>query len=251
MKKRKIIGLLLAMTMVVTSFSIAGCGKKGGGSKVQVGIVLPTKDEQRWTQDEKEFTAKLDEAGFTNEVKFSQKDSAVEATNVESLINKQIEVLIICPVDAEAAAASVEKAQDAGIKVISYDRLITNTEAVDYYVTFDSVAVGQMQGQYLVDNAPKDKKNIPLYLYGGADTDNNAFLFFQGAWKALQPKIADGTFKIANSDEAEKVKDKADLNPDNEADRASMDKIIKQVCTAWNDETAKKISRRSYSKCWC
>jgi len=96
-----------------------------------------------------------------------------------------------------------------------------------------------MQGQYLVDNAPKDKKNIPLYLYGGADTDNNAFLFFQGAWKALQPKIADGTFKIANSYEAEKVKDKADLNPDNEADRASMDKIIKQVCTAWNDETAK------------
>ena len=80
-----------------------------------------------------------------------------------------------------AAASAVEAAKKEGIKVISYDRLITNTDAVDYYVTFDSVAVGEAQAQYLVDNAKGT--GVPLYLYAGAASDNNAFLFFQGAWK--------------------------------------------------------------------
>jgi ABC-type uncharacterized transport system ATPase subunit len=100
----------------------------------------------------------------------------------------------------KAAAAAVEEAKAAGVKVISYDRLITNTQAVDYYVTFDSIAVGAQQAQYLVDHATG--KGNPLYLYTGAATDNNAFLFFEGAWKVLQPKIADGTFVIKNSSQA-------------------------------------------------
>ncbi|MDP4171641.1 MAG: substrate-binding domain-containing protein, partial [Bacillota bacterium] len=125
----------------------------------------------------------------------------------------------------------VEAAKKEGIKVISYDRLITNTDAVDYYVTFDSLAVGAAQAQYLVDNAKG--KNVPLYLYAGAASDNNAFLFFQGAWKVLQPKIADGTFKIANSSEAVALKDTADLSRD------QLGKIIGQVTTNWDPNEAK------------
>ncbi len=100
----------------------------------------------------------------------------------------------------KSAAAAVEEAKKAGVRVISYDRLITNTRAVDYFVTFDSKAVGALQAQYLVDHA-KGKGN-PLYLYAGALTDPNAFIFFQGAWEVLQPKIADGTFVIKNSSQA-------------------------------------------------
>ena len=66
-----------------------------------------------------------------------------------------------------------------------------------YYVTFDSIAVGAQQAQFLVDNA--EGTDNPLYLYAGAATDNNAFIFFEGAWQVLQPKIADGTFRIVNS----------------------------------------------------
>ena len=97
----------------------------------------------------------------------------------------------------------VRAAHDAGVKVISYDRLIRETDAVDYYVTFDSVAVGEAQAQYLVDNA--EGSDNPLYLYAGAASDNNAFLFFEGAWNVLQPKIADGTFVIENSSEAVEI----------------------------------------------
>src|SRR5574337_1120469 len=99
-----------------------------------------------------------------------------------------------------AASIALEKAKAAGVKVISYDRLITNTNAVDYYVTFDSLAVGAQQAQYLVDHATG--KGNPLYLYAGALSDSNAFLFFEGAWIILQPKIADGTFVIKNSSQA-------------------------------------------------
>ena len=105
--------------------------------------------------------------------------------------------------------------------MIAYDRLISGTDAVDYYVTFDSNAVGAAQAQYLVDKATGTGN--PLYLYAGASSDNNAFLFFDGAWKVLQPKIANGTFVIKNSSEATALKDKPELTRD------EMAKIIRQL----------------------
>jgi putative multiple sugar transport system substrate-binding protein len=209
----------------------AACGSSGSDSKVSVGIVLPTKDEPRWVQDEQRFKDALDGTKYTTEILFSQGSSAKEKENVETLINKGIEVLIICPQDGDAAAAAVEAAKKEDITVISYDRLITSTDAVDYYVTFDSIAVGAAQAQYLVDHAKGSGQ--PLYLYAGAATDNNAFLFFEGAWSVLQPKIADGTFVIANSSEAVALKDKAKLSRD------EMSKIIGQVTTNWDPNEAK------------
>jgi putative multiple sugar transport system substrate-binding protein len=199
-----------------------------------VGIVLPTKDEPRWIQDETRFTEALTAAGYDVEILFSQGDSAKEKANVESLISKGIKVLIICPQDGTAAAAAAEEAHDAGVKVISYDRLIRDTEAVDYYVTFDSIAVGAQQAQYLVDHATGTGN--PLFLYAGAASDNNAFLFFEGAWNVLQPKIADGTFVIKNSSEAVALQDKATLTRD------EMSKIIGQVTTNWDFNTAKNLA---------
>lgn len=245
--KKKMLSLLLAATMVLGT--LAGCGSaksddtedtsakteddaKDTDGDVQVGIVLPTKDEPRWLQDQEQFEQILDDAGFTNQVLFSQGSSATEKTNVETLISQGIEVLIICAQDGAAAAAAVEEAKDAGVTVIAYDRLITGTDAVDYYVTFNSFAVGEAQGQYLIDNAPEGT-GIPLYLYAGAATDNNAFIFFEGAWSVLQPKIADGTFTIVNSSEAVALQDKAELTRDEIAT------IIGQVTTDWDFNVAK------------
>ena len=223
----KFVSLMLVVMIFATM--IAACSKSN--NKVDVGIVLPTKDEPRWVQDEQRFKDALSGSKYTTEILFSQGSSAKEKENVETLINKGIKVLIICPQDGNAAAAAVEAAKKEGIKVISYDRLITNTDAVDYYVTFDSLAVGAAQAQYLVDHAKGNGQ--PLYLYAGAASDNNAFLFFEGAWKVLQPKIADGTFKIANSSEAEALKGNGSLSRD------ELGKIIGQVTTDWNPNEAK------------
>src|ERR1051325_3835132 len=111
-------------------------------TKLAVGIVLPTKDEPRWLQDEARFKEALSAAGYDVEILFSQGDSAKEKANVETLITKGVKVIIITPQDGKAAAAAAEEAHAAGIKVVSYDRLILDTDAVDYYVTFDSGAVG-------------------------------------------------------------------------------------------------------------
>ncbi len=222
----------LTLTVIMLSMLVAACNANGSGSgKISVGIVLPTKDEERWVQDEQRFKDAIKDTKYKTEILFSQGSPAKEKENVETLINKGVKVLIICPPDGDAAAAAVEAAKKEGIKVISYDRLITNTDAVDYYVTFDSVAVGEAQAQYLVDHAKGSGQ--PLYLYAGAASDNNAFLFFEGAWNVLQPKIADGTFKIANSSEAEALKDTAKLSRD------QMSKIIGQVTTNWDANEAK------------
>ncbi|WP_186575850.1 sugar ABC transporter substrate-binding protein [Aquibacillus kalidii] len=233
-KKFKFLPTLFAI--ITIAFIAVGCssessGGSGGSSSVDVGIVLPTKDEPRWVQDEERFKAALDDSDYTTEILFSQGSSDKEKQNVETLISKGIDVLIIAPHDGAAAGAAVEAAKDEGITVIAYDRLITDTDAVDYYVTFDSIAVGEAQGQYLIDNA--EGTGIPLYLYAGASSDNNAFLFFEGAWNVLQPKIADGTFVIANSSEAEALKEKAELSRD------ELGKILGQVTTNWDPNEAK------------
>lgn len=208
--------------------------------KLAVGIVLPTKDETRWTQDEARFKEALAAAGYDVEILFSEKDSAKEKANVEALITKGVKVIIITPVDGVAAAAAAEAARAAGVKVISYDRLIRDTDAVDYYVTFDSIAVGAQQAQYLVDNATGTGN--PLYLYAGAASDNNAFIFFEGAWGVLQPKIADGTFVVKNSSEAIALAGKATLTREEQA------KIIAQITTDWAPATAKALAESDLTK---
>ncbi len=239
MKGKKFVWMLLSI-LIVSSFALAACGGEAtptettGGETLAVGIVLPTKDEPRWIQDENRFKDALEKENYSVEILFSQGDSAKEKQNVETLISKGIKVLIICPHDSTAAAASAEAARAAGVKVISYDRLITDTEAVDYYVTFDSVSVGKAQGQYLVDHATGTGN--PLYLYAGAASDNNAFLFFEGAWSVLQPKIVDGTFVIKNSSEAVALQDKPTLT------REEMGRIIGQVTTNWDFNVAKNLA---------
>ena len=217
-----------------SDFPSLGGGAAVPAGKLAVGIVLPTKDEPRWIQDETRFRDALKAAGYEVEILFSQGSSAKEKENVEALITKGIKVLIICPQDGSAAAAAAEAANKAGVKVISYDRLIRDTTAVDYYVTFDSVAVGEAWGQYLIEQASGKGNN--LYLYAGAASDNNAFLFFEGAWNKLQPKIADGTFVIKNSSEAVALMNKATLTRD------EMAKIIGQVTTNWDFNTAKNLA---------
>ena len=238
--------LLILSVLVIGSMIFAACTPKTEpaeepgveepepAEELAVGIVLPTKDEPRWIQDQTRFQDKLSELGYDVEILFSQADPSQEKANVETLITKGVKVIILCPHDSAAAAASAEAAREAGVTIVSYDRLITDTEAVDYYVTFDSVAVGAAQAQYLVDKA--EGEGNPLYLYAGAATDNNAFLFFEGAWNVLQPKVADGTFYIVNSDKAVEMQDKAELTRD------EMGEIIGQITTNWDFDDAKSLA---------
>ncbi len=222
MKRISILLMAVLSMVVVGSMAFA---------QVQIGVVLPTKDEPRWIQDQTRFETAFKTAGIPTQILFSQGDTAKEKANVESLISSGAKVIVICPQDGAGAAAAADEARAAGVKVISYDRLILGTASVDYYVTFDSFAVGAAWGKFLVSKATGKKNN--LYLYAGAASDNNAFIFFAGAWSILQPKIADGTFVIKNSSEAVKLQGKMTLTRDEEG------AIIGQVTTNWNFGDAK------------
>ena len=229
---KKLVSLLLVLVMVLGL--CVGCGAK---DELDIGIVLPTKDEDRWLADEATFLKLIEEKGYKAEIMYSQADPAIEKSNVEALIEKGVKVLLICPFDGAAAASTVEMAKAEGVQVISYDRLITGTDAVDYYVAFESAKIGEAMGQYLVDQAAAyGGSGLNLYLYSGALTDNNSFTYFQGNWNALQPKIADGTFIVRNSEVAMKYKDIKDLSYD------QLYEIMQSVDTEWTPSVAKSLA---------
>lgn len=195
---------------------------RGGVLDVPIGIVIPSvyARHQAGLQDA------LKSAGYSAQILYSQ-DSATEKKEVETLIRRGVEVLILTPQDSAAAAPAAREARAAGVKVIAYDRLILDPAAVDYYVTFDNAATGAAQAQYLIDKAGGTTGNS-LYLYAGNSTDNNSFAFLEGAWEKLQPKLVDGTFAIENSTEAVALQANPTLT------REQQGTIIGQVTTKWD-----------------
>lgn len=235
---KKIVALALAAMLLVCGLAACKAPTTDGATKDLIGIVLPTKEETYWLNCQKYLENEL--TGYNYEILYSQGSSATEKTNVETFINKDAKYLVICPFDADAAASTVEDAKKAGLTVICYDRLITNTEAVDYYVTFDSKEVGRAQARYLVEQA-NGKKGINLYMYAGALTDNNSLLFFMGVWEVLQPAIADGTFTVRNCDRAIELKDKADLTRDEYVS------IMQIIDTEWSMPHCKELAEAHLS----
>jgi len=228
---KKAIALTLALMLVigVSAYALAESGT------IDIGIVLPTKEETRWLGDEANFVQIIEEKGYRAEILYSQKSSATEKTNVETFISKGAKVIILCPYDDVAAAATAEEAVKEGVKIIAYDRLLTDTEAVDYYVTFDNASTGAAMGQYLVDQAG-DRKGLNLYMYSGALTDFNAYIYFEGAWNILQPKIADGTFIVRNCEKAVEFMEKPVLT------REEQTALLSTIDTEWEMDLSKTMA---------
>lgn len=226
---KKLLVLVLAFVMVLSTVSCTTSDK----NSLDIGIILPTQNEERWTQDKDRFLAAAEETDYKIEILFSEGDSAVEATNIDSLISKGVKVIIITAHDSEAAKSAVQRAIDAGVKVIAYDRIV-DLKGVSFYVTFDSIVVGKEQGQFLIDNATG--KDNELYLFSGGTWEGNAPLFFRGAWEALQPKIADGTFKVMNIPAHTEFVDKAVLT----TEEALV--MMKQADTDWSPEATATLA---------
>ena len=122
-------------------------------------------------------------------------------------------MIVLDPVDSASASGMVAKAKAQNIPVISYDRLITDAPDLDYYISFDNVRVGELQGKALVDKLKEDGKTGSIFMINGSPTDNNAKLFKQGAHSIIDPS----GFKVA------KEYDTPDWSPDKaqqEADQA-------------------------------
>jgi D-xylose transport system substrate-binding protein len=190
---------VLALSIVLGIFA-AACvegpkdkaneGNSGSGA-VRIGLSMDTLKEERWQYDRDKFVQRAKELGAEVLVQSADGDDNVQTQQADNLLTQGVSVLVVIPHNGEVAASIVESAKRQNVPVISYDRLIRNSEP-DLYVSFDNEKVGQLQAQYLLDRAPKGN----YVLIGGAPTDNNALLFRKGQMSILQPAIDNGSIHI-------------------------------------------------------
>ncbi len=173
----------------------------GGGGKVTIGLSLDTLKEARWQGDRDLFVKRARELGGEVVDLSANSDDAVQIGDVEKLITKKVDVLVIVPHDGKAMAKAVGMAHQAGIPVIAYDRIIKDSD-LDLYVSFDNVKVGELQAKFVLEHLPTPGKGKIIRIYG-SKTDNNAFLFKQGQDNVLKPYIERGDIQVIHEDWAD------------------------------------------------
>ncbi|MDT0542307.1 multiple monosaccharide ABC transporter substrate-binding protein [Streptomyces sp. NPDC021354] len=169
-------------------------GKKvGGGTRAgTIGLALPTEDSERWTADGNAMKRQFEAKGYKVDLQYGDGDANQQVSQIDSMIVTGHKLLVVAPVDSAALVDVLKRAKDAGTKVIAYDLPLLNTDAVDYYVSFDNRKAGRLQGDYIVhklglDRGEKGPFNVELF--AGAATDPNTRYFFNGAMDALKPYI--------------------------------------------------------------
>ncbi len=150
----------------------------------KIGFSIDDLRVERWTHDRDDFVAAAKALGATVNVQSADASEARQTAQVENLISRGMDVIVIVPFNGKVLANTIAEARQAGIKVVSYDRLILDSD-IDAYVSFDNVRVGEMQAQGVVDARPSGN----YYLLGGSPTDNNAKLLREGQMKVLQPQV--------------------------------------------------------------
>jgi len=201
------------------ALGLSACGGGGAGSTapgesatsaapadVTVGVAMPTQTSQRWIDDGNNVKSGLEALGYNVDLQYANDDIPTQASQISTMINNGDKVLIVASIDGTALSSQLADAAAAGIKIISYDRLIRGTENVDFYVSFDNYKVGVQQGQSLLtglgilnaDGSENPAATGPfnVELFAGSLDDNNATFFYNGAMDTLKPYIDSGVIVV-------------------------------------------------------
>jgi putative multiple sugar transport system substrate-binding protein len=228
--KKRLLGILLTVMMVI---SLIGCSSDKDtptstdtdatatkaaattapvatdAKDITVGVSMPTKSLERWNRDGAYLKAQFEALGYKVELTYSDDDSDQQVNDLQNLIAEGVNLLVVAAINGEALSTVLTDAKDQNIPVISYDRLIMNTDAISYYVSFDNYTVGKLQGQYIIDTldlANAGDKKYNMECTAGDPADNNAGFFFNGAMDTLKTYIDNGTIVIPSGQkEFEKV----------------------------------------------
>jgi putative multiple sugar transport system substrate-binding protein len=220
MSTRKFAAVAAGLTLAL---SLAACGGGGAGDDAGtdettgtdattapeagglIGVAMPTQTSERWIADGDAVKAGLEELGYEVDLQYANDDIPTQQQQIDGMITKGAEALIIAAIDGTALSGQLDAAAAEGIPVISYDRLIRDSENVDFYVTFDNFKVGIQQATALLvglglqneDGSAGDATGpFNIELFAGSPDDNNAGFFFNGAMSILQPLIDDGTLVV-------------------------------------------------------
>ncbi len=200
---------LIPLAATAAALVVAGCGSDdnastGGSASTpaaakagSVGVLLPdSKSSVRWETVDRPFLTKaFGDAGVKVDIQNAEGDKSTQQQQAEQMITNGAKVLLLVNLDSGSGSAIEANAAAKGVKVIDYDRLTLGGSA-DYYVSFNNVKVGELQGQGLATCLGDKAANI-VYL-NGSPTDNNATLFKQGAHSVLDGKTS--LKKVAEQD---------------------------------------------------
>ena len=178
--------------------AVAAMGTMANAEGEKIGVAMPTQDLQRWNQDGSNMKAELEAKGYEVDLQYAGNDSATQASQIENMIANGDQLLVVASIDGDSLGTVLAQAKEANIPVISYDRLIMNTDAISYYATFDNYLVGKTQGEFLVDALDLENADGPfnLEIVTGDPGDNNVNFFYGGAMDVLQPYIDEGKLVV-------------------------------------------------------
>jgi putative multiple sugar transport system substrate-binding protein len=244
-KKLRLTALGAAMAL-----GLVGCGGEGAGSggagtedaapeDLSIGVSMPTEISERWIADGNNVREQLEAAGYTVELQYANNDIPTQSQQVEQMITQGVDALVVASIDGTALSSQLQAAADANIPVISYDRLIRDTENVDFYVSFDNYKVGVAQGTALLvglgllneDGSPGTATGpFNIELFAGSLDDNNAQYFFGGAVDTLQPFIDGGQLVVKSGQTG--IEQAAILRWEQETAQRRMEDLL---TSAYND----------------
>lgn len=219
------------LLIVVLLFSIggnvfAGGAKEAGDAKVRIGLAMPTQSSERWVREGHMMRDKFEALGFEVDLQYAEDHVSTQLSQIENMLMRGLDAIIITAIDGYALTDVVKRAKEEGAFVIAYDRLLMNTPDVDYYATFDSIAIGQLMGGYIVDYLKLEDGKGPynIELFAGSLDDNNTPLYFDGAMMELQPYLDNGQLVVRSGQtELDQV---ATPNWDGQLAQARMDNLI-------------------------
>lgn len=228
---KKATAALLALAMILVLAACANGGNGGGsgsgdGEKGTIGIAMPTKSSERWVNDGNNMVKEFKALGYGSDLQYGEDVIENQVSQIENMITKGVNILVIAAIDGGALTDVLQKAHDQGIKVVAYDRLIMNSEYVDYYATFDNFKVGVQQASYIEEKLGlKDGKGpFNIELFGGSPDDNNAYFFYDGAMSVLQPYLDSGKLVVRSGQtQMEQI---ATLRWDGATAQARMDNLL-------------------------
>lgn len=236
---RKSLGRMVGALAVVTALTSAGCGRPdttdatGGGERTgTVGIAMPTKSSERWVADGDNIAAQFQNLGYQTDLQYGDDVVQNQVSQIENMITKGVKALVIAPIDSSSLTDILQRAADADIPVVSYDRLIRGTENVDYYATFDNFKVGVLQADYIVDKlgVADGKGPFNIELFAGSPDDNNATFFFNGALSVLQPYLDSGKLVVRSGQTS--FGQSATLRWDGGLAQSRMDNLLSRAYTS-------------------
>ncbi|MDD3997693.1 MAG: sugar-binding protein [Sphaerochaetaceae bacterium] len=194
---KKLVILLLLVVLMVPLF--AGAQQEQATKKPMVTFLMPTKEQPIWLFQGDELVKLFKEKGFETRLEYAEDIIERQVYQIENAVTLGTKYLVIAAVDSYSISDAVEKAKAAGVVVIANDRLIMNTKAVDYYVTFDLYRLGQMQGEYIeralgLDAGKKGPFNMEIV--SGSPDDPNSQIFYNGAMSVLKKYLDAGSLVV-------------------------------------------------------